>query len=54
LSGANSLADSSKNALESLNQELNSTSNYQQLTEALQPTFINVKMFCLGVECETQ
>ena len=24
----------------------------QQLTESLQPTFIVVKMFCLGAECE--
>ncbi|MGO9930329.1 MAG: filamentous haemagglutinin family protein [Steroidobacteraceae bacterium] len=53
LSGANSLGDASKNAVEALNQDLNSTNNYQQMTEALQPAFIVVKMFCLGVECET-
>jgi filamentous hemagglutinin len=53
LSGANSLGDASKSAVEQLNQDIGSASNYQQLTDSLQPTFIVVKMFCLGVECET-
>jgi filamentous hemagglutinin len=54
LSGANSLGDASKNAVEQLSQDLGAAANYQQLTENLQPTFISVKMFCLGVQCETQ
>ena len=53
LFGASALGDASKDALESLNQDLNSTQNFQQLSDNLQPTFITVKMFCLGVECET-
>jgi hypothetical protein len=53
LSGANSLGDTSKNAVEQLSQDLGNSSSYQQLTDSLQPTFITVKMFCLGVECET-
>jgi hypothetical protein len=54
LSGANSLGDASKNAVEQLSQDLGSAANYQQLTDNLQPTFITVKMFCLGVQCEAQ
>ncbi|MGB6354280.1 MAG: filamentous hemagglutinin family protein [Steroidobacteraceae bacterium] len=54
LSGANSLGDASKNAVDQLSQDLGSAANYQQLTDNLQPTFISVKMFCLGVQCETQ
>jgi len=54
LSGANSLGDASKNAVDQLSQDLGAAANYQQLTESLQPTFISVKMFCLGVQCETQ
>jgi len=53
LSGANSLGDASKDAVAALNQDLNNSANYQQLTDELQPSFITVKMFCLGVECET-
>jgi filamentous hemagglutinin len=53
-SGANSLGDASKNAVEQLSQDLGSAANYQQLTDNLQPTFITVKMFCLGVQCEAQ
>ncbi|MDP8986441.1 MAG: filamentous hemagglutinin family protein [Pseudomonadota bacterium] len=54
LSGANSLGDASKNAVEQLTQDVGNAGNYQQLTDSLQPTFIVVKMFCLGIECETQ
>jgi hypothetical protein len=54
LSGANSLADAGKNAVEQIAQDLGNSANYQQMTESLQPTFIVVKMFCLGVQCETQ
>jgi hypothetical protein len=54
LSGANSLGDASKNAVEQLSQDLGAASNFQQLNDSLLPTFITVKMFCLGVECETQ
>jgi filamentous hemagglutinin family protein len=54
LSGANSLGDASKNAVDQLTQDLGNAANYQQLTESLAPTFIVVKMFCLGVQCETQ
>jgi filamentous hemagglutinin len=53
LSGANSLGDASKNAVEQLSQDLGSSTNYQQLNASLLPPFIVVKMFCLGVECET-
>jgi filamentous hemagglutinin len=53
LSGANSLTDASKSVLSDLNQDLNSATNYQQLSDSLQPTFITVKLFCLGIECET-
>jgi hypothetical protein len=52
LSGANSLSDASKNVLADLSQDLQSSSNYQQLTESLQPSFITVKFFCLGIECQ--
>ncbi|MBV8146525.1 MAG: filamentous hemagglutinin family protein, partial [Gammaproteobacteria bacterium] len=52
LSGANSLADVSKSTLEQLSQDVGAAANYQQLTESLTPTFIVVKMFCLGAECE--
>jgi filamentous hemagglutinin family protein len=52
LSGANSIGDASKNAVDQLSQDLNSATNYQQMTDSLTPTFIVVKMFCLGIECE--
>jgi hypothetical protein len=52
LSGANSLGDASKNAVEQLSQDIGNSASYQQMTDSLQPTFITVKMFCLGVECE--
>jgi hypothetical protein len=53
LSGANSLGDASKNAVDQLAQDIGAAANYQQLTDSLQPTFIVVKMFCLGVQCQT-
>jgi hypothetical protein len=53
LSGANSLGDTAKNAADQLSQNLGNSSNYQALTDSLTPTFIVVKMFCLGVQCET-
>jgi filamentous hemagglutinin family protein len=53
LSGANSIGDASKNAVEQLSQDLGAAANYQEMTQNLQPTFIVVKMFCLGIECET-
>jgi filamentous hemagglutinin len=53
LSGANSLGDAGKSAVDQLSQNLGSAANYQDMTQSLQPTFIVVKMFCLGVECET-
>jgi filamentous hemagglutinin len=53
LSGANSLGDASKSAVEALSNDLGASTNYQQLTDSLQPTFNVVKMFCLGVDCET-
>jgi filamentous hemagglutinin len=52
LSGANSLADASKNAIDQLTQDLGSAANFQQLTDSLQPTFIVVKLFCLGLDCK--
>jgi filamentous hemagglutinin len=52
LSGANALGDASKSAVDQLAQNIGTAANYQQLTDSLQPTFITVKMFCLGVECE--
>jgi hypothetical protein len=54
LSGANTLGDASKSAVDQLSQDIGSASNFQQLNESLLPNFIVVKMFCLGVECETQ
>jgi hypothetical protein len=54
LSGANALGDASKNAVEQLSQDLGNAANYQQMTDSLTPTFIVVKLFCLGVQCETQ
>jgi filamentous hemagglutinin len=54
LSGANSLGDASKSAIDQLSQDISGSANYQQLNDSLQPTFIVVKMFCLGVQCETQ
>jgi hypothetical protein len=53
LSGANALADSGKAVADQLSQELGAAANYQELTESLAPTFISVKMFCLGIDCET-
>jgi filamentous hemagglutinin family protein len=52
LAGANSLGDASKNAVDQLSQDLGNAANFQQMTDNLQPTFISVKMFCLGVQCE--
>jgi len=52
LSGANALGDVAKSALEQLQENVGAAANYQQLTDSLQPTFIVVKMFCLGAECE--
>jgi hypothetical protein len=52
LSGANALGDASKSAVDQLSQDLGNATNYQQMTESLLPTFIVVKMFCLGIECE--
>jgi filamentous hemagglutinin family protein len=53
LSGANSIGDTSKNAVAALTSDIGNSANYQQMTDSLQPSFIVVKMFCLGVECET-
>jgi filamentous hemagglutinin len=53
LSGANSLGDASKSAVDQLSQDLSSAASYQDMTQSLQPNFIVVKMFCLGIECET-
>ncbi|MBV9695401.1 MAG: filamentous hemagglutinin family protein, partial [Gammaproteobacteria bacterium] len=54
LSGANALGDAGKAVAEQLNQGLNAGNNYQQLTDSLTPAFIVVRMFCLGVQCDTQ
>jgi hypothetical protein len=53
LSGANALGDSGKSVAAQLAQNL-ATDNFQQMTEALAPTFIVVKMFCLGLQCDTR
>ena len=53
LSGANSIGDASKNAVAALTSDIGNSANYQQMTDSLQPSFVVVKMFCLGVECET-
>ncbi len=53
LSGANALGDASKSAIDQLSQDLNNAANYQELSDSLTPSFIVVKMFCLGIECET-
>jgi filamentous hemagglutinin len=52
LSGANSLGDASKNAVAALTGDIDNAANYQQMTDSLQPSFVVVKMFCLGVECQ--
>jgi hypothetical protein len=52
LSGANSLGDAAKSAVDQLSQNLNAAASFQQLTDSLQPTFVVVKMFCLGVDCQ--
>jgi hypothetical protein len=52
LSGANALGGASNTAVDQLNQTLGAAGNYQQLSDSLVPTFIVVKMFCLGAECE--
>ncbi len=54
LSGANSLGDASKAAVSALAQDLTAGSNFQALTDSLQPTFVVVKLFCLGLDCKTQ
>jgi filamentous hemagglutinin len=53
LSGANALGDAGKAVADQLSQNLAGNS-FQQLTDDLKPTFIVVKMFCLGVQCDTQ
>jgi hypothetical protein len=53
LSGANSLGDAGKNAVDQLGQDLGNAGNLQQLSDELAPIFINVKMFCLGLQCDT-
>jgi hypothetical protein len=47
------LGDASKTAVDQLTQDLGPATNYQSLTDSLAPLFINVKLFCLGIECET-
>ncbi len=54
LSGANSLGDAGKAVADQLSQSLQAGNNFQALTQSLQPAFIVVRMFCLGVECDTQ
>lgn len=54
LSGANAVSDVGKQVVDQLNQNLNSANNFQQLTDSLAPSFIVVRMFCLGVQCESQ
>ncbi len=54
LSGANGLSDAGKAVAEQLNQTLGTENNFQQLNESLTPTFISVRMFCLGVQCDDQ
>jgi filamentous hemagglutinin len=54
LSGANGLSDAGKAVAEQLNQTLGADNNFQQLNDSLTPTFISVRMFCLGVQCTTE
>ncbi len=54
LSGANSLGDAGKMVADQLTSSLTAGNNLQQLTESLTPTFITVRMFCLGVQCDAQ
>lgn len=54
LSGANSLGDAGKTVADQLTSSLTAGNNLQQLTESLTPTFISVRMFCLGVQCDAQ
>ncbi|HWY25698.1 MAG TPA: filamentous hemagglutinin family protein, partial [Nevskia sp.] len=56
LSGANALGDAGKNAVNQLAQNLADTSAAaQQLADSLKPSFVVVKLICLGKdECELQ
>ncbi|MBV8063326.1 MAG: filamentous hemagglutinin family protein, partial [Nevskia sp.] len=55
LSGANSLGDAGKNAVNSLTQNLaDANAAAQQLADSLKPSFVVVKLICLGNECELQ
>lgn len=54
LSGANSLSDAGKTAVAQLTSDLGGAANLQQLSDSLTPAFIVVKMFCLGVDCQTR
>jgi filamentous hemagglutinin family protein len=55
LSGANSLGDAGKNAVNSLTQNLaDASAAAQQLADSLKPSFVVVKLICLGNECELQ
>jgi hypothetical protein len=52
LSGANAVGDAGKNAVDQLSQDLTSGANLQQLSDSLVPTFIIVRAFCIGLECD--
>jgi len=54
LSGANSLGDASKSAIDQVTNGLAAATDYNQLSESLVPSFIVVKLFCLGIECEAR
>ena len=54
LSGANSLGDAGKNAAAQLAAAVSeSAAAAQQLADSFKPSFVTVKLFCLGQECDS-
>ncbi|MDR3416946.1 MAG: filamentous hemagglutinin family protein [Nevskia sp.] len=55
LSGASALGDAGKNTVDQLSQSLaDAAAAGEKLAESLQPSFVVVKLFCLGKDCELQ
>jgi filamentous hemagglutinin family protein len=55
LSGANALGDAGKNTAEALSQSLaENAANNESLAESIKPSFVTVKLFCLGKDCDIE
>ncbi len=55
LSGASALGDTSKNVAAQLSENLSeSAADSQKLAESFKPSFVVVKLFCLGADCEAE